>query len=449
MSIKLNTKYLENIISKDELSAMQGNVSAAAEKVRDGSGLGNAFLGWYSLPLDYDREEFARIKAAAKRIQENTDIFIVIGIGGSYLGARAAIEYIKSPNYNVLKKDTPDVYFAGNNMSAPALSELISLCEGRRVTLDVVSKSGTTTEPGIAFRVLRGLVEKQNGGDAEKIREHIYVTTDKARGALKTLADASGFEEFVVPDNIGGRYSVLSAVGLLPIAVAGCDIDALMNGAADMKAELSKSGCVLENDCYKYAALRNILYSKGKELEIFVGFDPALAMTAEWWKQLYGESEGKDGKGLFPASVIDTTDLHSLGQIIQQGRRIMFETFFDVKKSPCDIPVPGDAENLDQLNYIADQGFTVSQVNSVAMEATCIAHTDGGVPCVLIELEDRSEYTFGQFVFFFELACAVSGYILGVNPFDQPGVEGYKKNMFALLGKEGAEYDAIRAKLGK
>ncbi len=449
MSIRLNTKYLDKFITEEELRSMQGQVSDAAAKVENGTGLGADHLGWYTLPVDYDKDEFARIKAAAKRIRENTDVFIIIGIGGSYLGARAAIEFIKTPNYNALTKDSPQIYYAGNNMSASALGELIALCEGKRVTLDVVSKSGTTTEPGIAFRVLRALVEKQNGGDAEKIKEHIYVTTDKAKGALKTLADAKGYEEFVVPDDIGGRYSVLSAVGLLPIAVAGCDIDELMRGAADMKAELAKSGCVLENDCYKYAAIRNILYSKGKALEIFVGFDPAMTMTAEWWKQLYGESEGKNGKGLFPTSVIDTTDLHSLGQIIQQGRRIMFETFCDVKSCGCDISIPTDSDNLDQLNYIADKGITVSRVNSVAMEATCIAHTDGGVPCVLIELEDRSEYTFGQFVFFFELACAVSGYILGVNPFDQPGVEGYKKNMFALLGKEGAEYDAIRAKLGK
>jgi glucose-6-phosphate isomerase len=446
MSLKLDTAYLRGFVSDDEIKSMQDHVDAAAAKVINRTGAGSDFLGWYTLPDDYDREEFARIKAAAKRIRANTDIFIVIGIGGSYLGARAAIEFIKGANYNLIEKNTPKIYFAGNSLSSSSMNELLDLCEGKRVTLNVVSKSGTTTEPGIAFRILRRFVEEQYGGDEEKIREHIYVTTDKSRGALKTLTDERGYEGFVVPDNIGGRFSVLSAVGLLPIAVAGCDIDKMMQGAADMKAKLSESSCVFENDCYKYAALRNILYAKGKALEIFVSFDPALAMVAEWWKQLFGESEGKDGKAIFPVSVIDTTDLHSLGQIIQEGRRIMFETFVDVKNEPRDINIPIDEENLDQLNYIAEKGFTMANVNSVAARATKRAHFDGGVPGITLELEDRSEHTFGGIVFFFELACAVSGYILGVNPFDQPGVEGYKSNMFALLGKKGEKYDAIRAK---
>ncbi len=446
MSLKLDTNYLKGYVSDNEIKLMQDHVNSAAAKVINRSGAGSDFLGWYSLPDDYDRDEFIRIKAAAKRIRANTDIFIVIGIGGSYLGACAAIEFLKGSNYNLIEKNIPKIYFAGNSLSSSSMNDLLAMCKGKRVTLNVVSKSGTTTEPGIAFRILRRFVEEQYGGDEDKIRERIIVTTDKSRGALKTLANKKGYESFVVPDDIGGRFSVLSAVGLLPIAVAGCDIDAMMRGAADMKAKLSKSGCVFENDCYKYAALRNILYAKGKLLEIFVSFDPALSMVAEWWKQLFGESEGKDGKALFPISVIDTTDLHSLGQIIQQGRRIMFETFVDVKNETSDIDIPIDEENLDQLNYIAEKGYTMSYVNSVAAKATKTAHWAGGVPGITINLEDRSEHTFGGLVYFFELACAVSGYILGVNPFDQPGVEGYKSNMFALLGKTGEKYDTIRAK---
>ena len=449
MSLKLDTNYLKGYVSDNEIILMQDHVNSAAAKVINRSGAGSDFLGWYTLPEDYDREEFARIKAAAERIRSNTDIFIVIGIGGSYLGARAAIEFIKGANHNFIEKNTPKIYFAGNSLSSSSMNELLALCEGKRVTLNVVSKSGTTTEPGIAFRILRRFVDELYGGDEEKIRSHIYVTTDKSRGALKALANEKGYETFVVPDNIGGRFSVLSAVGLLPIAVAGCDIDAMMKGAADMKTKLAESSCVTENDCYKYAAIRNILYAKGKALEIFVSFDPAIAMVAEWWKQLFGESEGKDGKALFPASVIDTTDLHSLGQIIQVGRRIMFETFVDVKKEINDVDIPVDEENLDQLNYIAEKGYTMSDVNAKAAEATKIAHFKGNVPVITLNLKDRSEHTFGGIVFFFELACAVSGYILGVNPFDQPGVEGYKNNMFALLGKEGEKYDTIRAEFEK
>lgn len=443
--LSLNTKYLESFVAPHELEAAKAQVELAAKILEEKSGAGNDFLGWTDLPVNYDKEEFARIKAAAKKIQQNSDILIVIGIGGSYLGARAAIELMKSPLYNNLKKDTPDIYYVGNNISPTYLNEIISLCEGKDFSVNVISKSGTTTEPALAFRVFREMVEKKYGKEGAK--ERIFATTDKARGTLKELSDKEGYETFVIADDVGGRYSVLTAVGLLPIAVAGCDIDAVMAGAAqavyDLKAEFDN------NDCYKYAALRNILYRKGKSVEILVSYDPAFAMMAEWFKQLFGESEGKDSKGIYPSSCIFSTDLHSMGQFIQDGSRVMFETVVDIKKPKQDFFLENDAQNLDGLNFLTNQNMSV--VNRCAYEGTILAHTEGGVPNIVLELEDTSEKSFGYMVYFFEKACAVSGYMLGINPFNQPGVESYKKNMFALLGKPGYEDQkaALEAKLGR
>lgn len=434
MSISLNTKYLQNFIAPHELEAVKASAELAAKTVTDRSGAGNDFLGWVDLPVDYDKEEFARIKAAAEKIRKNSDVLVVIGIGGSYLGARAAIEFLKSPLYNNLKKDTPEIYYAGNNISPTYLNEIISLCEGRDFSVNVISKSGTTTEPALAFRVFREMVEKKYGKDGAKDR--IFCTTDKARGTLKQLADAEGYETFVIADDVGGRYSVLTAVGLLPIAVAGCDIDAIMAGAAQARDKLL-SAEFESNDCYKYAAIRNILYKKNKSVEMLVSYDPSFAMMAEWWKQLFGESEGKDQRGIFPSSAIFSTDLHSMGQFIQDGSRIMFETVVDIKKPKKDFFLENESENLDGLNFLTNQNMSI--VNRKAFQGTVLAHTEGGVPNIVIELEDVSEKTFGYMVYFFELACAVSGYMLGVNPFNQPGVESYKKNMFALLGKPGYE----------
>ena len=442
MSVRLNTKYIDDTVTAGMLEGIQPQITAAAKTLREGTGAGNGFRGWIDLPVNYDKEEFARIKAAAERIKKSCDIFIAIGIGGSYLGARAAIEFVKSPLYNSLKKDTPDVYFAGNSINSAYLNELLSLCEGRDVCINVISKSGTTTEPAVAFRVFRELLEKKYG--EEEAVKRIFVTTDRKKGKLKELADEKGYETFVVPDDIGGRYSVLTAVGLLPIAVAGIDIDAMMSGAADARVAFTDDD-ISKNDCYKYAAVRNILYRAGKTTEIMVSYDPALAMLNEWWKQLYGESEGKDGKGLYPSSVIFSTDLHSLGQYIQQGRRNMFETVIDIKNDVSPFVIPNDPANIDGLNFIS--GKTMHEVNHNAFLATVLSHTDGGVPNMILELDGRSAYDFGYLVYFFELACAVSGYTLGVNPFDQPGVEGYKNNMYALLGKPGAEHDKRRAEL--
>ena len=443
MSISLNTKYLKDFVAPHEMKAAKAQAELAAKTLADKSGLGNDFLGWVDLPTNYDKEEFARIKAAAKKIQSNSDILIVIGIGGSYLGARAAIELLKSPFYNNLKKDTPDIYYVGNNINPTYLNEVLSICEGKDISVNVISKSGTTTEPALAFRVFRELVEKKYGKEGAK--ERIFCTTDKARGTLKQLADTEGYETFVIADDVGGRYSVLTAVGLLPIAVAGCDIDAIMAGAKQAQDELSKD--FDNNDCYKYAALRNILYSKGKNVELLVSYDPSFTMMAEWFKQLFGESEGKDNKGIFPASVTFSTDLHSMGQFIQDGSRIMFETVVDIKKPKQDFFLNSDAENLDGLNFLTNQNMSV--VNRKAFEGTVLAHTEGGVPSIVLELEDTSEKSFGYMVYFFEKACAISGYMLGVNPFNQPGVESYKKNMFALLGKPGYEDQkaALEAKL--
>jgi len=440
MATKLTDKYVKGFISDKEYEAMAPYVKTAHEMLHAGTGLGNDFIGWLHLTTDYDKEEFARIKAAAEKIKKNTDVFVVIGIGGSYLGARAAIEFIKSPNYNALAKDVPQVYFTGNSISSNALSELIEICEGKDVSINMISKSGTTTEPAIAFRVFRELLEKKYG--KEGARERIFCTTDKARGTLKELATKEGYETFVVPDDVGGRFSVLTAVGLLPIAVAGADIDALMAGAAKAESDFDNSD-LMTNDCYKYAALRNILYRKGKSTEILVSYEPAFALMNEWFKQLYGESEGKDNKGLFPASVIFSTDLHSMGQYIQDGRRNLFETVVLFNKCKREITLGTDPENVDGLNFLS--GKTMDFVNKKAFEGTVLAHTDGGVPNIVLNVEEMTETELGYLIYFFEKACAISGYLLGVNPFDQPGVESYKKNMFALLGKPG--YEAQKAEL--
>lgn len=432
--ITLNEKFLAPFVRDNEISQMECAVAAAKKTVDEKSGAGSDFLGWRDLPVAYDREEFARIKIAAEKIQKSCDILVVIGIGGSYLGARAAIEFVKSPVYNSLKKDTPDVYFSGNSISANALSDLLSICEGKDVCINVISKSGTTTEPAITFRIFRELLEKKYGKDGA--RERIFVTTDRARGTLKAFSDEMGYETFVVPDDIGGRYSVLTAVGLLPIAVAGCDIDEMMKGAEEAR-EVYLNAPLADNPCLRYAAVRNILYRKGKTTEILAAYEPAAQMLCEWWKQLYGESEGKDNKGIFPASVIFSTDLHSLGQYIQDGVRNLFETVLDVQGCANNVQVPFDEANVDGLNFLA--GSEIHDINRTAMLGTLFAHNDGGVPNIVLEIPDRSERTFGNLVYFFELACAVSGYMLGVNPFDQPGVEAYKKNMFALLGKPGYE----------
>ena len=432
--IKLNEKFLSPFVRANEVAQMEAELEAARKTVMDKSGAGSDFLGWLDLPVDYDKEEFARIKTAAAKIQKSCDVLVVIGIGGSYLGARAAIEFVKSPVYNNLKKDTPDVYFSGNSISASALADLLRICEGRDVCINVISKSGTTTEPAITFRIFRELLEKKYGKDGA--RERIFVTTDRARGTLKSFSDEMGYETFVVPDDIGGRYSVLTAVGLLPIAVAGCDINAMMAGAAEARGKYL-SAPLADNASLRYAAIRNILYSKGKTTEILAAYEPAAQMFCEWWKQLYGESEGKDNKGIFPASVIFSTDLHSLGQYIQDGVRNLFETVIDVQNAVDNVEVPNDEANVDGLNFLS--GTQIHDINRTAMLGTLFAHNDGGVPNTVIEIPDRSEKTFGNLVFFFEFACAVSGYMLGVNPFDQPGVEAYKKNMFALLGKSGYE----------
>lgn len=443
MSIKLVTKYADKFINSHELDAVRAQITAAHQLLTTKSGLGNDFLGWVDLPVNYDKEEFERIKAAAKRIKEKADILIVIGIGGSYLGARAAIELLKSPYYNNLKKDTPDIYFVGNNISPTYLNEILSICEGRDICVNVISKSGTTTEPALAFRIFKKLLEDKYGKEEAKTR--IFATTDKCKGTLKDLSTEEGYETFVVPDDVGGRYSVLTAVGLLPIAAAGCDIDAIMKGAQAAREAYANDDM---NDCYKYAALRNILYRKGKAVELLVSYEPCFAMMNEWFKQLYGESEGKDHKGIFPASVIFSTDLHSMGQFIQDGSRVMFETVVDVKNAKQDLYLENDKDNLDGLNFLTGQNMSV--VNRKAMEGTILAHTEGGVPNLVIEVDKLDEYNFGEMVYFFEKACAISGYMLGVNPFNQPGVESYKKNMFALLGKPGYESqkEELERKLG-
>jgi len=440
MAIKLNDKYVSSFIGEHEILQMQPQVSTADKMLREKSGPGNGFLGWLDLPADYDKDEFARIKTTAQKIQKSCDVLIVIGIGGSYLGSRAVIEFLKTPYYNALSKNTPDIYFAGNVISADALNEVLTLCEGKDVCVNVISKSGTTTEPAIAFRVFRTLLENKYGKDGA--RERIFVTTDKARGTLKSFSTDEGYETFVIPDNVGGRFSVLTACGLLPIAVAGIDIDELMNGAASARRTYMNDD-IAANDCYRYAAIRNILYRKGKNVEVLASYEPFMAMLSEWWKQLYGESEGKDQRGIFPASVVFSTDLHSLGQYIQDGERMLFETVLDVADTGAKFEIPNDPANIDGLNFLA--GMDLNEVKKKAMQGTILAHVDGGVPNLIISLNERSAFVLGELLYFFELACAISGYLLAVNPFNQPGVESYKKNMFALLGKPG--YDELRSSL--
>ncbi len=444
MAIKLNLNYAGGYACKEKLEAMQAEVSKAHAMLHEGTGQGSDFLGWIDLPVNYDKAEFAEIKECAEKIKKDSEVLVVLGIGGSYLGARAAIEFVKSNNYNLVKKDTPDIYFGGNTISSSAVAELIKLIEGKDFSINVISKSGTTTETAIAFRIFKKLAEEKYG--KEEAAKRIYVTTDKSRGALKALADSEGYKTFVVPDDVGGRYSVLTAVGLLPIAVAGIDIDAIMQGAADARESYSKDD-VLSNDCYKYAAIRNMLYRDGKKLEMMAAYEPSMTLWCEWFKQLFGESEGKDGKGIYPTSAIFSTDLHSLGQYIQQGERSLFETVIWVNNPKENVEIEFDDVNGDGLNFVA--GKTVHFVNSKAFAGTVLAHTDGDVPNIVIEIEKQDEYTLGQMIYFFEKACGISGYMLGVNPFDQPGVESYKKNMFALLGKPGyeAEKEALEARI--
>ena len=440
MAVKFIDKYAKQFFGADELVGISSQVKAAHDTLHKGNGLGNDFLGWLDLPTKYDKKEFARIKKAAEKIISDTDVFIVIGIGGSYLGARAAIEFLGSNYYNDKAKNTPNIYFVGNSISGSALKDVLDMCEGKRVSVNVISKSGTTTEPAIAFRVFRKYLEERYGEQEAKSR--IYCTTDKAKGTLKELADAQGYETFVVPDDVGGRFSVLTAVGLLPIAVSGADIDALMKGAQNAR-ELYKKCDLEENDCYKYAAYRNLLYRKGKLAELLVSYEPRFALMSEWYKQLFGESEGKDNKGIFPCSVTFSTDLHSLGQFIQEGSRIMFETVMQFKDAGQDVEIELAQDDGDGLNFLA--GKNMSFVNKKAFEGTVLAHTDGGVPNFVIEVDKVDEYNLGELIYFFEKACAISGYLLGVNPFNQPGVESYKKNMFALLGKPG--YEDMKAEL--
>lgn len=434
MAVKLNSRYIKSFVSDDALESLKPEIEAAHKALNDGTGKGSDFLGWLTLPEDYDKAEFAEIKKSAEKIQSDSEVLVVIGIGGSYLGARAAIEFIKSQNYNLLKKGVPEIYFAGNTISSDSLNELVEIIGDRDFSVNIISKSGTTTEPAVAFRILREKLEAKYGKDGAAQR--IYATTDKAKGTLKSLSDKEGYKTFVVPDDVGGRYSVLTAVGLLPIAVAGIDVDTIMQGAADAMKDCAEAD-FCKNDCYKYAAYRNLLYRGGKKIEMMVSYEPAYTMMNEWFKQLFGESEGKDGKGLFPASAIFSTDLHSMGQYIQQGERHLFETVVVFNKPKTEVEIKEEAANFDGLNFLA--GKTLSYVNRKAFEGTVLAHSDGQVPNLVLEVEKMDEYNLGYLIYFLEKACAVSGYVLGVNPFDQPGVESYKKNMFALLGKPGYE----------
>ena len=436
--LKLDLSKASPFLPQDYVTSRQAKLEKAASMLSSHSGPGGEFTGWVDLPRDYDKEEFARIKAAARKIQQQSQVLVVIGIGGSYLGARAVIELLASPNYNLKKKDTPDIYFAGNGLSTDSLLELIALIGDRDFSVNVISKSGTTTEPAVAFRIFKAMLEEKYG--KEGARGRIYATTDARRGALKGLADAEGYEEFVVPDAVGGRYSVLTAVGLLPIAAAGIDIDALMGGARLAMEELSAGGP--ENPAWQYAAARHGLYQAGKKVELLACYEPPFRFFAEWWKQLYGESEGKEGKGLFPASVEFTADLHSMGQYIQEGERLMFETVVKFATNGQFIN-PNDTDNVDGLNFMSGKPLTF--VAEQAMRGTILAHVDGGVPNVLIELPAIGEASVGYLIYFFEYVCGLSGHLLEVNPFDQPGVEAYKKNMFALLGKPG--YEDLKAQL--
>ena len=437
--LSLDLSNVSSFASEEKLMGMEAEVNAAVKTLEEGTGAGNDFLGWVSLPTDYDKEEFDRIKKAAEKIKADSDVLVVVGIGGSYLGARAAIELLSHTFYNKLSKEdrkAPEVYFAGNSISGTYLAHLIQVIGDRDFSVNVISKSGTTTEPAIAFRIFKEMLEKKYGVD--EARKRIYATTDAAKGALKKLSTEEGYETFTIPDNVGGRFSVLTPVGLLPIAAAGISIDDLMAGAReaqnDYKAEFKN------NDCYKYAAVRNLLLRDGKSIELLINYEPKVHFVAEWWKQLFGESEGKDGKGLFPASVDLSTDLHSMGQYIQDGQRILFETLIDVVSPDADVVIPFDEADLDGLNYIAGKGMNF--VNQKAMEGTQLAHVDGGVPNIRIAVPKMDAFNLGYLFYFFEKACGVSGYLLDVNPFNQPGVEAYKKNMFALLGKAGYEKEA-------
>lgn len=424
-------------LKEHEVTYLQGAVSAAHEAIHNKTGAGSDFLGWVDLPTLYDKDEFARIQKAAEKIKSDSDILLVIGIGGSYLGARAAIEMLNHSFYNVLPKKerkTPQIIFVGNNISSTYVRDLMDVLKDKDFSVNVISKSGTTTEPAIAFRIFRKLLEEKYG--KEEARTRIYATTDASRGALKTLATEEGYESFVIPDDVGGRYSVLTAVGLLPIAASGVDIETIMKGAAQASKDFSMPE-LTENPAYQYAAVRNALYNKGKTTEMLINYEPGLQYFSEWWKQLFGESEGKDQKGIYPSSANFSTDLHSLGQYVQEGRRDIFETVLKVETSRHEIVIEKEDSDLDGLNYLA--GKTIDFVNTKAFEGTLLAHTDGGVPNLIVTLPAMDEYTFGYLVYFFEKACAISGYLLGVNPFDQPGVEAYKVNMFALLGKPGFE----------
>ncbi|WP_053982478.1 glucose-6-phosphate isomerase [Niameybacter massiliensis] len=442
---KITLDYSKTGINKHEVEFFEAQVKLAHEMLHNKTGVGNDFLGWIDLPADYDKAEFERIQQAAEKIKNDSDVLIVIGIGGSYLGARACIEALSHTFYNSLSKEqrkTPAVYFVGNNISGTYLKNLLDVCEGKEVSVNVISKSGTTTEPAIAFRVFKKYMEERYGKEAAK--ERIYATTDAARGALLTLAKEEGYETFVIPDDVGGRFSVLTAVGLLPIAVAGIDIEALMQGAAEGRSEYSNEN-VAENVCYQYAAVRNALLRKGKNVEILVNYEPCLQYFGEWWKQLYAESEGKDQKGIFPSSLNFSTDLHSLGQYVQDGQRFLFETVLNVESPRLDVTLEEESVDLDGLNYLAGQ--TMDFVNKKAFEGTLLAHVDGGVPNIVVNVPELDAFTVGKLIYFFEKACGISGYLLGVNPFDQPGVEEYKKNMFALLGKKG--YEELREVLVK
>lgn len=447
MSNKVTFDYSKasKFISEEEISMMKKQTLDAKELLVSKTGAGNDFLGWIDLPVNYDKDEFKRIKEAAAKIQNDSEVLLVIGIGGSYLGARAAIEFLRHSFYNVIDKSvrkTPEIYFVGNSISSTYIKHLMDVVGDRDFSINMISKSGTTTEPAIAFRVFKEILEKKYG--KEEAAKRIYATTDKAKGALKNVADEEGYQTFVVPDDVGGRFSVLTAVGLLPIAVSGADIDKLMEGAASGRKRALENDFE-ENDALKYAALRNILLRKGKAVEILANYEPSVHYVSEWWKQLFGESEGKDQKGIFPASVDLTTDLHSMGQFIQDGARIMFETVINIETSREEILIGEEPVDLDGLNYLA--GKSVDFVNKSAMNGTVLAHTDGQVPNFMVNVPEVNEFYLGELFYFFEFACGVSGYLLGVNPFDQPGVESYKKNMFALLGKPG--YEAQREELMK
>lgn len=445
MAIKFDSKYSEGVLKPEIVDNLMERGLAATAVLDNKTGAGNDFLGWTTLPTDFDKEEFSRIKKASEYIKQNADVLIVIGIGGSYLGARAVIEALKSQNYNLMAKNTPQIFFIGNSISPSSLNEIVSLCDGKDICVNVISKSGTTTEPAIAFRVFRDLVYSKYS--EEEAAKRIFCTTDKAKGTLKELADSQGYETFVVPDDVGGRFSVLTAVGLLPIAVAGIDIDTLMQGAKAAQDELCNDS--RENVALKYAVIRNGFYNIGKKLECFVSFEPCMTMFNEWLKQLFAESEGKNGKGLFPVSCVFSTDLHSLGQYIQEsGASLMFETVIKFTKPQSDYVIENQEGNIDGLNFLA--GKPMSLVNDKARQGTLLAHTEGGVGNLIIELEKLDEFNLGYLIYFFERVCAVSGYILDVNPFNQPGVESYKRNMFALLGKPGfeSEKEKLEKQLG-